>query len=240
MKLTVLNSGSSANGYVLQHEGEAIVLECGCPLLSCEKAMFFRMSEVKAVLVTHEHKDHSRYIEDYSAYLPVYATAGTIRGCGASAERARLLVMSKPHRFGSFTVLPFPTEHDAEEPCGFLISHPACGKILFATDTYYLRYKFKGLSYIMLECNYEQHILDDNVAKLVIVPSVRSRVMRSHMSLKTCISTLKANDLSNVKGIILLHTSSNNGDKNLFRQEVEKATGKYVAVAERHLEMEFY
>ena len=92
----------------------------------------------------------------------------------------------------------------------------------------------------MLECNYEQHILDDNVAKLVIVPSVRSRVMRSHMSLKTCISTLKANDLSNVKGIILLHTSSNNGDKNLFRQEVEKATGKYVAVAEKHLEMEFY
>lgn len=57
-------------------------------------------------------------------------------------------------------MLPVKTEHDAKEPLGFLIySRTTREKLLFATDTYYIRYRFPGLTHIMIECNYAIDIM---------------------------------------------------------------------------------
>ena len=240
MKLTILSSSSSANGYVIQSEKEAIVLECGCPFIMCEKAVHFNISKIAGCLVSHEHGDHAKYINDYARYLPVYATQGTWQKVGeCSPHYLNVLQPLKQTKVGNFTVLAFPTQHDAKEPCGFLISHKDFGGcLLFATDTYYVKYKFANLAYIMIECNYEEKKLQGNVDALLIPPSVAARVRKSHMSLHNCIALLQANDLSKVKGIFLLHLSQNNSNPISFLQSVQSATGKYVAIATKWLEIE--
>jgi ribonuclease BN (tRNA processing enzyme) len=51
------------------------------------------------------------------------------------------------------------------------------------------------------------------------------------MELETCKGILKANDLSNVSNVVLLHLSKDNGDEPRFITDVQKATGKMVYVA---------
>ena len=112
------------------------------------------------------------------------------------------------------------------------------GLLLFATDTYYLRYTFQDLNYIMIECNYDKHILDDNTRNGIVPMAVRERVLRSHMSVADCIKTLKANDLSQVRAIMLLHLSGNNSNADNFLQRVKRNTGKYTLIAKKGVELE--
>lgn len=239
MKLTVLQSGSEANGYILQNESEAIVLECGCSLARCEEALGYNMSKVAGCLVTHEHGDHARFAAKYVQRMPLYATKGTLealrlqQGCNATA-----LELKRTVQIGSFKVMPFATQHDATQPCGYLIKHADFGLLLFATDTYYLRYTFAGLNYVMIECNYDKRILDENTKNGVVPMVVRERVLRSHMSVADCIKTLKANDLSQVRAIMLLHLSGNNSNADNFLERVKRNTGKHTIVAQKGVELE--
>lgn len=139
---------------------------------------------------------------------------------------------------GNFKVIAFKTEHDAAEPCGFIIQLPDRSKMLFATDTYYLHYTFKNINYWLLECNYDLDILRKNVLDGTVHPKVAERVQRSHMSLAQCIKTLQSNDLSQTKEIILIHLSSQNSIRQMFVDEVSAATGKFVVAAEKGLQIE--
>ena len=81
------------------------------------------------------------------------------------------------------------------------------GTTLFLTDTYYVENTFKGLNHVIIEANYSDEIIEQKSFNGTINPFVRDRVYKSHMSLETCIKTLKANDLSSVKTITLIHLS---------------------------------
>ena len=113
----------------------------------------------------------------------------------------------KTIQVGKFKILPFDVQHDAREPFGFLIQHPECGNLLFATDTSYLKYKFKNLHNIMIECNYSDELLNKNLNNKKVQGNRGVRVKNNHMSLKTTLSTLKANDLKLINNIVLLHLS---------------------------------
>ena len=241
MRLLVLKSGSSGNGYVLYNDREALIIECGVSYDTCLKALKFKRGIIVGALVTHEHGDHSKYVEQYlEAAIPVYLTQGTSSQLSYKKDRRPFIIeKNKVFSVGRFLILAFETKHDCKEPVGFLIRHPEMGQTLFATDTYYLPYKFEGLSHVMIECNYDNHIIDKNVEDGIVPSLVRDRVNESHMSLETCIDTLKANDLSSVNNIVLLHLSSKNSDPELFRRVVESETGKLVTVAKKGVDIPF-
>lgn len=241
MKLTVLGSGSSGNGYVLQNDEEALIIECGMPFALCEEALDFNVSKIACCLVSHVHGDHIGYIKQYLPFMKVYTSAGTIKAAELEDNSNVTALQAKSqYKIGGFTVMPFLVEHDAPEPFGYLIKHPDFGLLMFATDTYYLRYTFKGLNYIMLECNYEKKRLDQNVRDGIIPMKVRERVIKSHLSCSACIKTLQANNLSTVRMVILLHLSSNNGNKEAFLRSVKNAIGKQVLFADKGLQVELY
>ena len=121
-----------------------------------------------------------------------------------------------------FRVIPFPVQHDAAEPYGYLIRHEECGTVLFATDTYFLKYKFPGLNNVMLECNYSKEILDANFTAGRIDKKLYERTIKSHMSYDNCLLTLQANDLSQVCNILLLHLSDNNSNATEFIHGIER------------------
>jgi len=135
--------------------------------------------------------------------------------------------------------MPFDVKHDCQEPLGFLIFHKEMGLTLFATDCFYLKYKFSSLNQIMLECNYSDEIIEKNLAKGLTHDIVMRRTAKSHMSLATCKKTLLANDLRNVSNILLIHLSDTNSDSRLFKSEIQGVTGKIVHIAEKGLEIDF-
>lgn len=55
MLLSVINSSSSGNGYILHNENEALVIECGCKLLECKKVLNFNIRKIVGCIISHEH-----------------------------------------------------------------------------------------------------------------------------------------------------------------------------------------
>jgi len=241
MKLTILGSGSSGNCYIIQDANEAIVIEAGIRFKEVKCVLGYNLIKVAACLVSHEHGDHAGYFADFiDSSIPVYATQGTWDAIGtAQSSFARVCIPGTAFACGGFNVLPFDTKHDAAQPCGFLISHKDTGTILFATDTYYLPYRFEHLSQIMIECNYIRGNLIENIRNGSVPDKVAKRVHRSHMELGTCIDALKANDLSEVRNIILLHLSRSNGDPVGMPKAVTAAIGRPVIVAKKNLTINF-
>lgn len=240
MQLHVLSSNSAANGYLLNGGRETLLIECGCKWQEVQRALDFDISRIVGALVSHEHGDHARYARQaLEAHVPVYTSQGTAQAL--HLDRHPLLNVLKPlqsRRVGAFTIRPFPVQHDAAEPMGFLVHHPEMGTMLFATDTYYLKYTFKGLSHILLECNYRKDILEKNVESGHIHPAQRDRTLRSHMSYETCRDALLANDLSLVRHIVLLHLSDGNSHAEDFQKGIAETTRKEVHIAEQGLKIE--
>jgi len=241
MRLTILGSSSSGNSYILHNDKEALIIECGIRFSEVKQTLNFDITKVVGCLITHEHGDHSKYVNDVlNCRIMVFASSGTIKGMKLKTSIQPIAVESeKQFGIGNFKILPFRTKHDCNEPLGFLISHQEIGTMLFATDTYYLPFTFSGLTNILLECNYSDEILNENIQKGIVHPALRDRTMLSHMSLKTCIKTLQANNLSKVNNIILIHLSSRNSDEIYFQKIVSEKTGKNVIIAKKGLEIEF-
>lgn len=148
-----------------------------------------------------------------------------------------IVEFNKQFKIGSFTILPFELEHN-DVVAGEIVNVPNAGfiiqagkeKLLYVTDTYYVRYKFTGLTRIMLEANYSDDILDDNIKDGSVHASTKERLFYSHFSLENTKKFLLANDLSACKEIHLIHLSKRNACPELFKNEIEKLTGVPVYV----------
>lgn len=195
--------------------------------------MGFGLTNVAACLVSHEHQDHAKAVADVlRAGVEVYTSPGTIKVLGLEHHRLRPVRAKETFKVGTWTVRAFETQHDAQEPLGFLLKSNVTGeRLLYATDTYYIRYRFPRLHYIMVECNYAADILEANVKRGSVPEVLKKRLLTSHFSLDNVKEFLKVNDLSQVREIWLLHLSDGNSDAERFKREVMKITGKPTYIA---------
>ena len=114
--------------------------------------------------------------------------------------------------------------HDV--PCfGYIIKHPECGKILFATDTNEIPYIVKDVNYFIVETNYSSSIISENIELGIVDERFVYRLVESHMEINDTINFLKQQQLSNTKRIILIHMSSKNSDSKQFVELIEKSIG---------------
>lgn len=241
MELTILGSGSNGNGYILQNNNEALIIECGMPLQDAVTELCGNMQKVVGCLITHSHGDHARYIDQYARPFHIFATEGTLKEKKVhdSEFHYHSVPMLREFKVGNFIIKAFATEHDTAQPCGFIVYHPDFGTMLFATDTHHLRYKFKiQFDYILIECNHIDSLVDRSIENHLIPRKVGVRAKATHMSLKRCIDFLDSCELYKTKAIILLHISKNNGNPELFITAVRKATGKPVYAASKGMELQ--
>lgn len=240
MNLKVLGSSSNGNCYLLQTETSDLLIECGIKFSKIQQALDFNLSRIKGCLISHEHQDHCKAVKDViKAGIGVYTSLETAKQLGISqGHRTQMVDDGIQFTVGDFIVLPFKTEHDAVGPLGYLIYHePSKSKILFATDTYFLRNKFANLDFIMVECNYCKDTLDYNIENGYIAQAMKNRLLESHFSLEHVKDFLAANDLLKVKKIVLLHLSYSNADSEKMIREITELTGKEVVIAEAGLEI---
>ena len=232
IEFTPYASGSSGNCYRITDGRTPLLLECGIPYKEIQKHLNFHISEIAGCIVSHEHQDHCKAVKDIMrAGIDCYISAGTAEALGISGHRLNIIKAKQQFRIGSWTILPFETQHDAAEPLGFLLANQAGDKLLYATDTYYIRYKFHGLTHIMVECNYAADILKRNVEAGAVPKELKTRILKSHFSLENVKDFLRANDLSKVQEIWLLHLSEQNSCEKRFKEEVQKITGKPTYIA---------
>ena len=217
MKLKVISSGSSGNCYVLESDTEALIIEAGVPIKEVKITLGFNVRKIVGVIASHVHSDHAKYLNDYIGISRIY----------------KPYEVATPNvQFGNFFVKAFPLVHDVE--CyGFYIEHPDIGSLIYASDTEYIKYRFKNLNHIFVEANYSDDLIDNEAVN-------KNHVLRGHMSLQTALGFISTNDNPALKNVVLLHLSASNSDADYFLQKT-KETVKYGAncyIAEKGLEVE--
>ena len=227
MRFEALASSSAGNAYVVSDEDTRILLECGVSHKKLQKLSGFSLSDFKGCLVSHEHKDHAKAVEELiSRGMTVYMSQGTAEAL--EIEGAELMEHMEQFSVGSLDIVPFATFHDAKEPLGFLIKSRVDGDVLaFATDTVNLRYKFPGLNILAIEANYDKNILE----RCEKMPEkVRYRIANAHMEIDTLCDYLRSLDLSECREIHLLHLSDATSHEGHFINKVARAVPKGIEI----------
>ncbi|MCB2308862.1 MBL fold metallo-hydrolase [Clostridium estertheticum] len=230
--IKVLASGSSGNCYIIQTGEEKIVLECGIDYKSILKGLNYSIKGVVGCLISHKHLDHCKSHKKIFENLPkVIAPLEVLEKFDYMSSSKKVIAENKESiHIGNFIVMPFNCQHTNSdgsecENLGYFIHHKMIGRILFVTDTYYLKYKFKNVDHILIECNYSEDTIQ------ALEPH-EQRVFKSHMSLEILKETLKTWDLFSTRTITLIHLSRNNGEPKRFKKEIEQLTGipTYIAI----------
>ena len=227
MKFESLSSSSAGNAYIVSDKDTRILLECGVSHTKLQKLSGFSLSEFQACLVTHEHKDHAKAVQDLiSRGMVVYMSQGTAEAL--ETDGVELIEDRSQFNIGSFDIVPFTTFHDAKEPLGFLIKSRIDGDVLaFATDTVNLRYKFPGLNILAIEANYDKNILE----RCERMPEkVRHRITNSHMEIDTLCDYLRSLDLSQCREVHLLHLSDATSHEGHFINKVSRAVPRGIEI----------
>lgn len=242
MIIKIIGSGSSGNGYLISDGQSMLAIECGVRFMDFCKKANFELSRLDGILISHEHRDHCKYISYYlhGTYADVYATKGTIdamfqdrflRLKTIEKYRFQHLQYKRPVEIGNWKVAAFETQHDAAEPCGFLIDNDITGeRILFATDSYYIKYRFKNITHLMIEANYSDEVVTDKMSKGFDIKR-KSRLIESHMSIDTALDFIKANKSDKLQEIYLLHLSDSNSRALEFKNRAQRIAGVPVYIA---------
>lgn len=222
--IKVIASSSAGNCYLIDDGVTAVVVECGIKYDEFIPAIKFR--KISGVLVSHEHKDHSKISEKLLNFgYDVYCSSGTAEALNLQNRNLNIVKSKQLFKIGTLDIMPFDVQHDCNEPLGFLIKSNATGeKLLFATDTYLIKYKFSNVNYFLLECNYDIETLNRNIEKDLIPRALKNRILKSHLSLENLIDYLKKIDLSKAEKIYLIHISSGNLNLKKAVEEVQNLT----------------
>ena len=232
-ELIVISSGSQGNAYIIECEKETLLIELGVPFNEIMLHLRYNIPKVVGAIVSHKHSDHANKgtIAKMLKYgVPVYS-------CEEVAHDNKGVTIVKKGRktsIGGFKVQPIPLKHSCE--CfGYVIETPDNQKIVFATDCCEFLYRIKNVQHWLIECNWSEEILIDNMCDNA---EMRSR-HEHHLELNDTIFALRENFSAKTNTIVLLHLSNGNSSAEMFKQRVKEELGFFnVHVAEKYLTLQ--
>lgn len=228
MDIRVLASSSKGNAYTVTSGGTTLLLDAGVPAQEVRQKSGF--AKLHGAFISHAHKDHSRAAADLMKQgVDVFTGVDTAKSCALTGHRLHTLEPFKDISIGGFIVTPFEVQHDVPN-LGFMLSTTTGERLLYATDTYYIKYNFPALTHIMLECNFDSDTLMQNVNDGRVPPELAKRLYKSHMSLDTVVLTLGAWDLSKLRQVYLIHLSESNSNEQAMKRTIQALTGVEVYV----------
>lgn len=170
-------------------------------------------AEVNAVLITHEHTDHISSLKLFAAAgVDIYMSEGTAYAlgfCGAKIIRA-----GESFEVGDLHISPFAVPHDAEEPVQFVFGE--CLGIF--TDFGYITPEVedaaRGLSAMVVECNYDERMLAEN-AKYPRKVKERIAGPTGHLDNYAAAELVAHANSAKLRHIVAAHLSAQNNDESL-------------------------
>ena len=213
-EVNIIASGSSGNCYIISDGKTKVMIDPGIPGNQIIKKTKHKVTECECCLVSHEHGDHVRGAGTISRYIPIAATPETLN----EIQHKQLIMMSKTLKknvhnvFNTLAIVPFEVKHNAIDPvCFHITSLEWLSSLVFVTDSQYLKYKFpERTKYMVIECNYDEEILTENVVYGKIKGWLADKIRANHYSVETLIKTLKTN--TQVEKLWLIHNSTENLD----------------------------
>ena len=211
--LKVIGTGSMGNCLaVYDRRGQYILLDVGVPMKTILKGVDYNTNDCVAAFVSHVHLDHSKAINDCIQYgIPVYANEEVCK----KYPKCHLIDALGIGEFDGFKVRSFGVAHDVKNNA-FTIDTIDGIRILYATDMSSVQWCSKNVNYAVIECNYSEEDLIDNIIE---DEESRSKYY-NHFELNKCIHYLKHGIYNTeLRGIILWHMSKTNID---VKKAVEK------------------
>jgi len=221
--LTCLGSSSLGNGYIIRADNEVLILEAGMPFKECAKALDYDIGQVKVVITTHGHFDHSKYISQYKAHgLRVYCTPEY-----APKSDCYYMMLGLRYVFGKFKVTPIEVPHGDCQCYSYVIDHPSFGRLCFITDAERFSYQLQGINTLMIEANYSDDI---RVDAMLNGAELRAQ-SRNHMEIGETINTINRLKSPDLQHVILLHLSQQLSDAEGFKKRIFSECGVNAEVA---------
>ncbi|MEO1768307.1 MBL fold metallo-hydrolase [Candidatus Enterococcus ferrettii] len=241
LNIRSFGSGSSGNAYLIDDGNSQLLIEAGIQFRKVQQEMRFDFSRVAGCLISHEHRDHCKYVPQFvdMTAIDFYSTQGTFKGMSADPVlhleandyyRFNFLKYKETTKIGTWYVTSFETKHDAEEPCGFLIDNTAGDRLVFITDSYYVKYKFPNITHLMIEANYSKEVIDEKMTEGFDLKR-KTRLLESHFDFEQTASFIKANKSDRLHEVWLLHLSDSNSIEKKFKEDTQRLTGVPVYIA---------
>lgn len=174
MELCSIASGSSGNCICVGTEASHLLVDAGISGKRIEtglNSVGLKTSEMKAILVTHEHIDHIAGLGVLARRygLPIYGTQGTLDAILSVKSVGRIdeallhpILPEQEFEVGDMTVHPISISHDAADPVAYLMKTDS-QKVGVITDlgTYddSLVEKLQDLDILLLEANHDVRML---------------------------------------------------------------------------------
>jgi phosphoribosyl 1,2-cyclic phosphodiesterase len=230
MRIASLGSGSKGNATLVNLDSTTILVDCGFSLKQFKQRLErleLTPENIDAILVTHEHSDHSGGVARLAATfgIPVWSTRGTARSVFDGDFDYRDLRGGQAVSIGSLQVLPVTVPHDAGEPVQFIFHDRNRDKKLgILTDTghitSHITRAYENLDGLLLEFNYDELMLDQGPYPF----SIKQRVAGDlgHLSNDQSISLLRQINTSQLSCLIAGHISENNNSPELVASQLDQ------------------
>jgi len=213
-------------------EGQ-VLCDAGC--VDSHRLAVARPADIDAVLLTHEHGDHSGGVARLCAVhgIPLWTAVGTARAVLEPGFEYHSLVAGRPVEIGSLEVFPITVPHDASEPLQFIFRQPANGRRLgILTDTGHITSHiveaFDCLDALLLEFNYDPDMLETGPYP----EPLKRRVGGSHGHLSNLqsLELLQRIDTSAMRCLIAGHISEKNNHPSIVAGLIGELDGLPVPV----------
>lgn len=129
MRFASLGSGSEGNALLVQSGATTIMIDCGFgikALIARSERIGFDLSQLTAIVITHEHGDHVGGAPRLAKRLgiPVWLTFGTLSATESMWADCTLRGFDSHDAFAvqDLEVQPFPVPHDAREPAQMVVT----------------------------------------------------------------------------------------------------------------------
>lgn len=212
-----LGSGSKGNSLYLGTKETKILIDAGLSgkmIAARLGEINVDISEIEAILVTHEHTDHINGLKTlaFKMGIPVFAnseTAKAIYGIYNDCPKFKIFSTNETFEFGDLEIHPFSIQHDAVDPVAFTIKCNGnklgiCTDLGFATTL--VKNHLKHCDFLYLEANHQPSMVHASARPLVYKQRVLSR--QGHLSNEECGDLLAEVSHEGLKHVYLAHLSS--------------------------------
>ncbi len=226
-----LISGSSGNATLVKYKNTTLLIDCGMSGKKLEQAIgdiSMTCFDIDALLITHEHIDHTRGAGVISRKynIPLYMTKGTHLSSDLGkipSENINYISKDSQFEIGDIGIVPFEISHDAKEPVGY--SFYTDKKLTLATDcgvlTEDIQKHLLGSDEIILESNHDPDLLMYGAYPM----SLKRRIMSDLGHLSNMDAAKMAVKLLNsgTKKIMLGHLSQENNTPDIAYETTKNA-----------------
>ena len=226
-----LYSGSSGNCSFVGTDSVNVLIDCGESQKKINtglESIGKDLSQIDAIIVTHEHSDHVKTLGAISKKynIPVYANQKTFDNMPDQTnlidEKNKRVFNTDDHfEIGDLDIHPFHIPHDAAEPCGYNIFN-SDKKVSVATDIGHMENniikRLEGSNFLLLESNYEPSIL--KYSRYPYYLKQRIAGPNGHLSNQEASDTIIKLISSDVNNIMLGHLSKENNFPDLAYKTV--------------------